>query len=80
MVGSRRLAQFDRLSLMRLADCAAVAVALALPWSTSAVGIAIAVWLVLLLPCLDAASLKRALVSPAGSFAVALWCLGVVGM
>ncbi len=78
MVGS--FAQFDRLSLMRLADCAAVAVAIALPWSTSAVGIAIAVWLVLLLPTLDAGSLKRALISPTGSSAVALWCLGVIGM
>jgi O-antigen ligase len=80
MVGSSRFADFDRASLMRLADWAAVAVAIALPWSTSAVGIAIAVWLLILLPTLDADSVKRALTSPAGGFAVALWCIGVIGM
>ena len=80
MVGSSRLAQLDRLSLTRLADCAAVAVAVALPWSTSAVGAAIAVWLVLLLPSLDLASLKRALATAAGGLPVLLWCLGVIGM
>jgi O-antigen ligase len=80
MVGSSRFAQFDRLSLTRLADCAAVAVAVALPWSTTAVAIAIALWLVVLLPSLDADSLKRALATPAGAFAVVLWCLGVIGM
>jgi O-antigen ligase len=80
MIGSSRFAHFDRLSLMTLADGAAVAVAVALPWSTSAVGVAIAVWLVVLLPSLDADSLKRALVTHAGSLAVLLWCLGVVGM
>jgi O-antigen ligase len=79
MVRFSRFAHFDRSSLMRLADWAAVAVAVALPWSTSAVGIAIAVWLVVLLPSLDADSLKRALATPAGGFAVILWCLGVVG-
>ena len=72
--------QFDRSSLVRLADWAAVVVAAALPWSTSAVGIAIAVWLVILLPSLDAGTVKRALATPAGGFAVVLWCLGVLGM
>jgi O-antigen ligase len=80
MVGFSRLAHFDRLSLMTVADWAAVAVAVALPWSTSAVGVAIAVWLLILLPGLDADSVKRALASPEGGFAVVLWCLGVIGM
>jgi hypothetical protein len=80
MVVSSRVAHFDRSSLMRLADWAAVAVAVVLPWSTSGVGIAIAVWLVILLPSLEADSVKRALTSPAGGFAVALWCLGIIGM
>jgi O-antigen ligase len=74
------LKTFNRSSLVRLADWAAVAVAVALPWSTSAVGITIAVWLVFLLPTLDAASLKRELVTAAGGLPVVLWCLGVVGM
>jgi O-antigen ligase len=80
MVGFSRFAQFDRSSLVGVADWAVVAVAVALPWSTSAVGVAIAVWLLVLLPSLDADSVKRALTSPAGGFAVVLWCLGVVGM
>jgi O-antigen ligase len=80
MVGFSRFAHFDRSSLMRPADWAAVAVAVALPWSTSAVGVAIAVWLLILLVSLDADSVKRAFTSPAGGFAVALWCLGVIGM
>ena len=80
MVGFSRFAQFDRSSLVGFADWAAVAVAVALPWSTSAVGVAIAVWLLVLLPSLDADTVKRALTSPAGGFAVVLWCLGVIGM
>ncbi|MFY9898394.1 MAG: hypothetical protein WAK67_11435, partial [Xanthobacteraceae bacterium] len=41
---------------------------------------AIAAWLLILLPSLDADSVKRALASPAGGFAVLLWCLGVMGV
>src|SRR5262249_54467604 len=80
MIGISHFAHFGRLSLMRLADWAAVAVAVALPWSTTAVGIAIAVWLVVLLPSLDAASLKRELTTAAGGFPIVLWCLGAIGM
>jgi O-antigen ligase len=80
MVGSFRLAHFDRSSLATYADWAAVAVAVALPWSTSAVGVAIAVWLVILLPSLDGASVRRELATAAGGLPVLLWCLGVIGM
>jgi len=80
MVGFSRLGHFDRPTLARLADWAAVGVAVALPWSTSAVGIAIAIWIVVLLPSLDTVSLKRELLTPAGGFPVVLWCLGVLGM
>jgi O-antigen ligase len=80
MVGLSRICHLDRSSLTALADWAAVAVAMALPWSTSAVGIAIAVWLVTLLSTLDAASVKRELVTAAGGLPVVLWCLGLIGM
>jgi O-antigen ligase len=80
MVGFSRFAHFDRSSLMTFADWAAVAVAIVLPWSTSAVGIAIAVWLVVLLPTLDSPSVKRELATAAGGLPVVLWCLGAVGM
>jgi O-antigen ligase len=80
MTKSASFGHFDRPFLVRLADWAAVAVAVALPWSTSAVGIAIAVWLVLLLPTLSGASVKRELATPAGGLPVVLWCLAVIGM
>jgi hypothetical protein len=80
MVGLSRIGHFDRSSLAVLADWAAVAVAMALPWSTSGVGIAIAVWLVILLPTLDAASVKRETATAAGGLPVLLWCLGLIGM
>jgi hypothetical protein len=80
MIQSASVGPFDRSLFVRLADCAAVAVAVALPWSTSAVGIAIAVWLVVLLPTLSAASVKRELATAAGGLPVVLWCLGVIGM
>jgi hypothetical protein len=79
MIQSASFGPFDRSLFIRLADWAAVAVAAALPWSTSAVGIAIAVWLVVLLPTLSAASIKRELVTAAGGLPVVLWFLGVIG-
>jgi O-antigen ligase len=80
MIQSASFGHFDRLFLVKLADWAAVAVAVALPWSTSALGIAVAVWLVVLLPTLSAASVKRELATAAGCLPVVLWCLGVIGM
>jgi O-antigen ligase len=73
-------ARSDHWSLVRLADWLAVAVALALPWSTSAVGVAIAAWLIVLLPTLDVAVVRRVLVTAAGGLPFILWCLGVVGI
>src|SRR5262249_9249902 len=80
MIQSGSFRHFDRSFLVRLADLAVGAVAVALPWSTSAVGIAIAVWLVVLLPTIDAASVKRELATAAAGLPVVLWCLGVIGM
>ena len=75
-----RLNQSRHLSLIKLGDWIAVGVAIALPWSTSAVGIMIAVWLVVLLPTLDTASVKRELSTAAGGLPIVLWCLGLIGM
>jgi len=80
MIQSASFGHFDRSLLVRVADWAAVAVAVALPWSTSGVGVAIALWLVVLLPTLGAASIKRELATAAGGLPVVLWCLGVIGM
>jgi O-antigen ligase len=72
--------ELDRVFLVRVADWLAVAVAIALPWSTTAVGIAIAAWLIVLLPTLDAAAVKYVLRTAAGGLPVVLWSLGLIGM
>ncbi len=74
------LSGFDRVRWERLAEWLAVAVAVSLPWSTSATGILIAVWLITLLPTLDAASVRRELATAAGGLPVLLWVLAAVGM
>jgi hypothetical protein len=74
------IARFDRAFFARWADWLAVAVAIALPWSTSAVGICIAGWLIVLLPSLDMTAVRRELVTRAGALSVLLWCLGALGM
>jgi O-antigen ligase len=71
---------FDRARLERLADWLAVAVVVSLPWSTSATGILIVVWLVALIPTLDVAALSRELRSAAGGLPVLLWLFAVLGM
>jgi O-antigen ligase len=72
--------RFDRASLMPLADWLAVGIAIVLPWSTSATGIFIALWLLVAIPTTEPAALKRELLTPAGGLPVLLWCLGAAGM
>lgn len=71
---------FDRRRFGRLADGLAVAVAVSLPWSTSATGILIALWLLAVLPTLDFAGLRRGIAISAAGLPVALWALGLLGM
>jgi len=66
--------------LTRLADWLVVVIAIVLPWSTSATAICIVAWLLVLLPTLDLASIRREVESAAGGLPILLWCLGVVGM
>jgi len=73
-------ARFDRAFFADLADYLVVAVAAALPWSTTATGIFIVAWLLVLLPTLDLSTLRRELLTPAGGLPVALCFLGAVGM
>jgi hypothetical protein len=75
-----RFSSFDRSFFFRLTDLLAVAVAISLPWSTSAVGIAVAAWLLVLLPTMDPAAVRRELGTAAGGLPVVLWCLGLIGM
>jgi hypothetical protein len=80
MTASSPTARFDRALLPLWADWLAVAVAVALPWSTTAAGICIALWLLALLPTLNAAALRREITTPAGGLPVLLWALGLIGM
>jgi O-antigen ligase len=80
MTASSTTARFDHAFFANLADYLVVGVAVALPWSTTATSICIVGWLIVLLPTLDAATVKRELLSPAGGLPVLLCCLGAVGM
>jgi O-antigen ligase len=71
-IRAARLAQF--------AEGLAIAVAVSLPWSTSATSILIALWLIALVPTLDVASVRREFLSPAGGMPVLLALLGAFGM
>src|SRR5262245_61977648 len=66
--------------LGQIADGLVTAVAVSLPWSTSATGVLIVLWLLALIPTLDAASVRREVLSVAGGLPVLLWALGVIGM
>jgi O-antigen ligase len=75
-----RAKAFDRRALEPAADWLAVAVAVSLPWSTTATSILIILWLIAVLPTLDVAAVKRELLTPAGGLPVALWALGGLGL
>jgi O-antigen ligase len=66
--------------LGQIADGLVTAVAVSLPWSTSATAILIVLWLIALVPTLDAASVRRELLSAAGGLPVLVWALGAIGM
>ena len=80
MAGCRSQSPFDRAKLARLADGLAVAVAASLPWSTSATGILVVLWLLALIPTLDWTDVRRELATPAGGLPVLLFLLGALGM
>ncbi len=70
----------DRPRLMTVADWLAVGVGATLPWSTSATGIFIALWILAVLPTLDRATVLRELRTAAGFLPVLLWLLAAAGM
>jgi len=72
--------RLDRTLFAVLADWLAVGVAIALPWSTSATGILIVLWLLAVVPTLNRGALWRELATPAGGPPVVLWVLAVLGM
>lgn len=70
----------DQESQLRAADILAVAVAVSLPWSTTATGILVALWLLAFLSTAKFAELRRDLTTPAGGLPVLLAVLGALGM
>jgi len=70
----------DRERWSRFADSVAVALVVALPWSTSATGILAAILIVAIIPNLDRASLRRVLSTPAGGLPVLLCLVALAGM
>jgi O-antigen ligase len=75
-----RIGAFDARALQSLADWLAVGVAVSLPWSTSATGILIVLWLLAVLPSLELPAIKRELLTAAGGLPVVLWALATLGL
>ncbi len=70
----------DRKGFERLPECLALALAVSLPWSTSATGILAVLWLLAVTPTIDLQSLRRIVSSPTGGFPLLLVALGALGM
>jgi hypothetical protein len=71
---------FNRVHWTRLADGLAVALAVSLPWSTSATEILAWLWLFAVIPTIDRTALWRVLRTPAGGIPVLLFVLAALGM
>ena len=76
------LKNINRTQLERNADGLAIAVAVSLPWSTSATAILLVLWLIALIPTFRLSDLRREapLTTLMGGLPVALWSLAVLGM
>ena len=75
-----KLITVDHKHFAQLADALVIALAVSLPWSTSATGIIAGLWLLALIPTLDLQSLRRVITIPAGGLPVLFVVLGGVGM
>jgi O-antigen ligase len=76
---SGRLAP-DLKKLERAADCLVMALAVSLPWSTSATAILAVIWVLVLLPTLRWADISCEISTLAGGLPVLLFLLGLAGM
>ena len=80
MTSSRFVSFGTRNKLRSIADGLVVAVAISLPWSTSATSILIVTWLLALLPTLNVAAIRREVMSAAGGTPMLLWVFAALGM
>ena len=62
------------------ADGAAILAAISLPWSTSATGILVAVWILALLPTLKLSELTQEYTTSHGGSPLLLFCLGLISV
>jgi O-antigen ligase len=72
-------ARHDPAARVRNVDLLAVLVAVLLPWSTSGVGIALALWLIALVPTIEPRALARSLARPPSVLPIALFALALAG-
>jgi O-antigen ligase len=79
MVGALTATLFDRARLERAAAALAVAVVVAIPWSTTATGILLGLWFLALLPTLDWPAVRHGLFTAAGGLPVFFCLLGALG-
>lgn len=70
---------FDRERLERIADGLAIALAVSLPWSSSATSILVVLWFLAVLPTLAAARMREIVLTPAGGLPIALVLLALLG-
>ncbi len=80
MTAADRFDLFRRSELPQIADWLGLGIAVSLPWSTSATGILIGLWLVAILPTLSFEMIRREATTPAGGLPVALWLFAALGM
>lgn len=73
------IAALKALDREKWADGLATAVAVSLPWSTSATSILTVLWLIVLVPTLNVPLMRRTLAVPAGGLPVLLFLLAVLG-
>ncbi len=66
--------------LERIADGLAVALAISLPWSSSATGILAALWFLVVLPTLGGSRWREIVPSPAGGLPIAFTLLALLGV
>lgn len=69
----------NRAKLLRISDGLVVAIAVSLPWSTSATSILLVLWLLSFVPTLEWSEVRGQLMTPAGGLPVLLVLLGVLG-
>lgn len=80
MVGFSIANDIDKASFVRVADGLVIAIAVSLPWSTSATAILAVLWVFALIPVLGWADARGELLTPAGGLPVLLVLLGLSGM